>query len=431
MLRGTPRSFPLSDPIETSGYNAPALGDVDRDGDMDLIMGVLGGAFNPNRSSVENLYQFAQDADGEFRAATSRLIRTLDVGSESIPAFNDLDGDGDLDLLLSNKIDTESVGTGHLYVFENTGSATAPAFTERGMVPGLPDAYHHAPAFGDLDGDGDDDVLMGEWRDRMTYYRNDGPRGGRGADAVLPRWTLVDSAAATLTRGRNTTPTLGDLDGDGDLDLLVGESSGALNYYRNDGGARSPDFELVSDEFQDIDIGPPQRAHPRRSGRRRRPGSRGRVGDLRRQDLHQRGLAQGAGLRGDRPGPGRGARLQHAGLRGHGRRRRPRSGDGRGGGRPRLPSAQRGVPVNLADVRAVIDSAKVRDEGRLEDFIRATSPNSTDREVADAASVAIEVVETVPLLLARAAQAAEERGLGVVVNPLLDHAARYFIIRST
>ena len=255
VLRGTPRSFPLSDPIETSGYNAPALGDVDRDGDMDLIMGVLGGAFNPNRSSVENLYQFAQDADGEFRAATSRLIRTLDVGSESIPAFNDLDGDGDLDLLLSNKIDTESVGTGHLYVFENTGSATAPAFTERGMVPGLPDAYHHAPAFGDLDGDGDDDVLMGEWRDRMTYYRNDGPRGGRGADAVLPRWTLVDSAAATLTRGRNTTPTLGDLDGDGDLDLLVGESSGALNYYRNDGGARSPEFELVSDEFQDIDIG--------------------------------------------------------------------------------------------------------------------------------------------------------------------------------
>ena len=83
--------------------------------------------------------------------------------------------------------------------------------------------------------------------------------------------------------------------------------------------------------------------------------------------------------------------------------------------------------MNLADVRAVIDSAKVRDEGRLEDFIRATSPNSTDREVADAASVAIEVVETVPLLLARAAQAAEERGLGVVVNPLLDHAARYFI----
>lgn len=83
--------------------------------------------------------------------------------------------------------------------------------------------------------------------------------------------------------------------------------------------------------------------------------------------------------------------------------------------------------MNLGDVRAVIDSAKVRDRGELNDFVRATWPTSTDEEVADAASVAVEVVETVPLLLARAAQAAEERGLTVVVMPLLDHAARYFV----
>lgn len=83
--------------------------------------------------------------------------------------------------------------------------------------------------------------------------------------------------------------------------------------------------------------------------------------------------------------------------------------------------------MNLKDVQAVIDSAKVRDEGRLEDFIRMTAPNATEQEVAEAASVAVEVVETVPLLLARAAQAAEQRGLKVVVMPLLSHAARYFV----
>lgn len=251
VLRGTPRSWPLAEPVETSGYNAPALGDVEGDGDMDLVMGVLGGAFNPNRSSVNNLHLFEQGAGGEFTEVTSRLIRAVDVGSESYAAYSDLDRDGDLDLLLSNKIDFENVRTGHLHVFENTGSATAPAFMARGTVPGLPDAYHYAPAFGDLDGDGDDDMVLGEWRDRVAYYRNDGP----GGDGILPRWTLVDSAAATLTRGRNTTPALGDLDGDGDLDMLLGESSGALNYYRNEGGTRGPEFELVSDEYQDIDIG--------------------------------------------------------------------------------------------------------------------------------------------------------------------------------
>ena len=254
VLRGAPRPFPPGDPIATSGYNAPALGDIDLDGDLDLTMGVLGGAFGPPRTAVENLYQFVQDDDGVFTAATSRLIRTVDVGSESLPALNDLDGDGDLDLLVSNKIEPDDTETGALYIFENTGSATDPAFRARGEVPGLPDAYHLAPAFGDLDGDGDDDLLLGQWRDRIAYYRNDG-RGLLSRNNILPRWALVDTAAVTLTRGRYTTPTLGDLDGDGDLDLFVGESSGALNYYRNDGGPGAPDFQLVSDEFQDIDVG--------------------------------------------------------------------------------------------------------------------------------------------------------------------------------
>ncbi len=83
--------------------------------------------------------------------------------------------------------------------------------------------------------------------------------------------------------------------------------------------------------------------------------------------------------------------------------------------------------MNLRDVQAVIESAKVRDDGKLEDFIRKTAPSATEQEVADAASVAVEVVEAVPLLLARAAQAAERRGLDVVVMPLLDHAADYFV----
>ncbi len=254
-LRGAPRPFPLRDPVRTSGYNAPALGDWDLDGDLDLAMGVLGGAFNPNSTTVENLHLFTQE-DGAFAPATSRLIRTLDVGSESLPVLSDLDGDGDLDLLLSNKIEPDNPRTGGLFVFENTGTASTPAFAARGRVPGLPDGYHYAPAFGDLDGDGDQDMLLGSWRDHIAYYRNDGPPpSGTGAAALMPALALADSAVATLTRGRNATPALADMDADGDLDLFVGEASGALNYYRNDGGPAAPAFELVSDEFQGIDAG--------------------------------------------------------------------------------------------------------------------------------------------------------------------------------
>jgi hypothetical protein len=70
-----------------------------------------------------------------------------------------------------------------------------------------------------------------------------------------PRFVRDDSLTVRITRGSQTTPAVGDLDGDGDLDLLIGEASGTLNYYRNDGTARAPRFTLVSDEWEGIDVG--------------------------------------------------------------------------------------------------------------------------------------------------------------------------------
>ena len=85
------------------------------------------------------------------------------------------------------------------------------------------------------------------------------------------------------------------------------------------------------------------------------------------------------------------------------------------------------VQTVLEDIQAVIASAKERDDGKLEEFVRRVSPSSSDEEVAEAAAVAVEVVEMAPVVLACAAQAAEERQLEVVVLPVLEHAARYFV----
>jgi len=246
-LRGPPAPFPPGQPLLTSGYNAPTYGDVDGDGRGDLIVGVLGGAFNPNRTTVANLHLLTRDAAGRFVARTGQLLAMLDVGSESVPALVDLDRDGDLDLLLANKIDPALQTVGRIYRIENTGSGRDPAFRLAGVLP-VGATYHPAPAFGDLDGDGDLDLLLGSWSARVGYYRNQG--GG-----PIPAFAPVDTAFVTITRGSNTTPALGDLDGDGDLDLLVGEASGALNFYRNEGGPREPRFVLVSDTLDVIDVG--------------------------------------------------------------------------------------------------------------------------------------------------------------------------------
>lgn len=246
-LQGEHEQFPRGERIVTTGYNAPATGDVDGDGLLDLVMGVIGGAYQPNYSAVENLYLVRQHAPGAWQVESRRMISMIDVGAESAPALVDLDRDGDLDLVVGNKIEPTSDTTASLTWFENTGSATAPTFHDRGRLP-LVGTFHMTPAFVDLDGDGLLDIVMGTWRDQVEFWRNTG-------SPARPAWTRVDTALVTLTRGSNATPTLGDLDGDGDLDLLVGEASGQLNYYRNVGSATAPRFELVSDELGFIDVG--------------------------------------------------------------------------------------------------------------------------------------------------------------------------------
>jgi hypothetical protein len=178
---------------------------------------------------------------------TRRFLRVLDVGSESVPALADLDADGDLDLLVANKIDPLNLNRSRIYRFENTGTRTSPRLQLRDTLD-FRTSYHLTPALGDLDGDGDLDLLLGTWNQGLSFYRNEG-------SARAPRFTLADSAFVTLTRGSNAAPALGDVDADGDLDLFIGESSGELNFYRNDGSRTSPQFTLVSDTFGGIDAG--------------------------------------------------------------------------------------------------------------------------------------------------------------------------------
>lgn len=88
----------------------------------------------------------------------------------------------------------------------------------------------------------------------------------------------------------------------------------------------------------------------------------------------------------------------------------------------------RGAGGSIPDILAIIESAKARDGiEALERFVAKALPEAEEFEVAEAAEVALEIIESVPLFLARARQAAHERGLASVVLPLLDHAERYYL----
>jgi len=82
----------------------------------------------------------------------------------------------------------------------------------------------------------------------------------------------------------------------------------------------------------------------------------------------------------------------------------------------------------LADIAAIIESAKARD-GRLglEKYVARALPEATEAEVSEAADVATEIIDSIPVFLARARQEAHSRGLESVAGPLLDQAELYFL----
>jgi hypothetical protein len=248
-LRDEPRPVPGADSLLTSGYNVPVPVDIDGDGDLDLFIGVLGGAFNPNRTAANN-FIYHENTGDRFILRTRRYLDGIDVGSESAPAFADIDGDGDLDLLVGNKIDPsrlEHPQRARLYVFENTGSASSPAFRLADTLDLAP-SYHYTPAPGDLTGNGRTDLLLGTWNDGVLFFRNEGT-------GTAPEWVRDTTNVPAMPRGGNWTPALGDLDGDGDLDLVVGEASGELNLFMNEGTAGEPRFVLSEEGWLGIDVG--------------------------------------------------------------------------------------------------------------------------------------------------------------------------------
>ncbi|MGY0794064.1 SwmB domain-containing protein, partial [Azospirillum argentinense] len=205
----------------------PVFVDIDGDGDLDVLVGNIG----INLQFYRNVGS-ATAPSFTLDAATAPF--GLSGTTMSTPAFADLDGDGDLDVLVGSN-------SGSLLFLRNIGTATAPSFTLEATNPfGLSTFIPLAsPSIADLDGDGDLDILVGSQGGDTLFYRNVGT-------ATAPSFTLVGTNPFGLgNSGGQASPTMVDIDGDGDLDILVGNIIGDTVVYRNVGTATAPSFTLV------------------------------------------------------------------------------------------------------------------------------------------------------------------------------------------
>ncbi|MCX6640385.1 MAG: VCBS repeat-containing protein, partial [bacterium] len=213
----------------------PAIVDIDGDGDFDIFMGEVNGniAFWKNSGNFQLPgYQFITNQYDSIHMQESRAN----------PCFRDLDGDGDLDLIVGD-IDS------HVHYYQNIGTSQNPEYLliTNDLVPAAP-PWIVGPELIDIDADGDLD-LFGGADQQITFYRNIGTPQEFNFQVVTGNFSNIN-----ITNGW-ASPEFVDIDADGDYDFFIGERYGKIWFYRNDGTPQQYNFTYVTNNYAGIDVG--------------------------------------------------------------------------------------------------------------------------------------------------------------------------------
>lgn len=228
--------------------------DIDNDGKRDLIVCPNNELGSDNINHIWYYKNVGEDNAPIFELIQKDFLHetTLRMGHSSHPCFIDYNMDGLQDLLVGmNYIlsggQAQSIS---LFLYENVGTLGQPSYKlvdddYLGLKSDLSEFNSFlAPSSGDLDGDGDVDIIVADNRSYLFYFENE---AGVGQPMSFDNYIYEYK---NLRVGTNGNPAIIDLDGDGLSDIVLGEKNdngtpekrGGLNYFKNVGSVGNPDF---------------------------------------------------------------------------------------------------------------------------------------------------------------------------------------------
>ena len=231
-------NFPDDGLVQTAGFNIPRLVDFEPDGNVDMVIGVLSGAYGTDY--IDNLAYYKNNGTSEqhdFQLVTMNLLPGLDLISGSVPVLADIDGDNDDDLVIGTEFDPNNVGWGgQLYYFENITNNSEPEFVlvDSSFIDDF-STTNLAPSFYDTDNDGDLDAIIGEFNGYLLHYNQ-----------TESGWEY-NGRYLDLDLNGKSKPAWGDIDQDNDDDLVIGTKDGMVSVYINNGDINNLVFDTQID----------------------------------------------------------------------------------------------------------------------------------------------------------------------------------------
>lgn len=266
--------FPnINHPIELNSFPLAKLMDIDGDNVKDLVVS----PFEPSLSKSENTksiwyyHNIGTEALPEFVFQKDNFLQDemLDFGSGAYPVVYDYNSDGLQDIIIGNygyfdssyydiTYGRKSYFHSSLALLINTGDVQLPEFKLIDVNIANLDTLSMlalTPALADMDNDGDLDLVCGNSNGQFVYCENVASRGESA------HFVLRDKEWFGLDIGEYSAPAFIDFNNDGLIDLISGNKNGTLTYYQNQGSKQNPDFLTPFSEFGNVDVTDPQQSN--------------------------------------------------------------------------------------------------------------------------------------------------------------------------